>query len=157
MHDIFWQRLDENTKDEAQAMFNSLSIIETMLEMTPTLADDASAQGLLAWLLRRVKSKQPGQVKSYAAEILAIVLQNSDGMKSAVGELEGIDTLLQQLSLFKRRDPSGPEDRELMENVFDALCACLMVPANRGRFLKGEGLQLMNLLLRSALLVLHKF
>lgn len=41
-----------------------------------------------------------------------------------------------------------PEEQEMMENLFDALCSCLMLPANRDRFLKGEGLQLMNLMLR---------
>ena len=35
-----------------------------------------------------------------------------------------------------------------MENLFDALCASLMLPANRKKFLDGEGLQLMNLMLR---------
>lgn len=35
-----------------------------------------------------------------------------------------------------------------MENLFDSLCSCLMLSSNRDRFLKGEGLQLMNLMLR---------
>lgn len=38
-----------------------------------------------------------------------------------------------------------------MENLFDALCSCLMLSSNRERFLKGEGLQLMNLMLRYVL------
>lgn len=36
----------------------------------------------------------------------------------------------------------------MMENLFDAFCSCLMLSSNRERFLKGEGLQLMNLMLR---------
>lgn len=36
----------------------------------------------------------------------------------------------------------------MMENLFDSLCSCLMLSSNRERFLKGEGLQLMNLMLR---------
>lgn len=35
-----------------------------------------------------------------------------------------------------------------MENMFDSVCCALMEPANRDRFLRGEGLQLMNLMLR---------
>lgn len=50
--------------------------------------------------------------------------------------------------VFKRHNPSTAEEQEMMENLFDALCSCLMLPANRERFLKGEGLQLMNLMLR---------
>lgn len=47
----------------------------------------------------------------------------------------------------------------MMENLFDSLCSCLMLSSNRERFLKGEGLQLMNLMLRyvSSLLVLWGF
>jgi beta-catenin-like protein 1 len=35
-----------------------------------------------------------------------------------------------------------------MENLFDILCSSLMETVNRERFLRGEGLQLMNLMLR---------
>ena len=37
---------------------------------------------------------------------------------------------------------------ELMENLFDCLCSLMLEVSNRERFLKGEGLQLMNLMLR---------
>ena len=50
--------------------------------------------------------------------------------------------------VFKRHNPSTAEEQEMMENLFDALCSCLMLSANRDRFLRGEGLQLMNLMLR---------
>ena len=36
----------------------------------------------------------------------------------------------------------------MMENLFDSLCYCLLLPENRERFLLGEGVQLMNLMLR---------
>lgn len=36
----------------------------------------------------------------------------------------------------------------MMENLFNCLCSSLMAVPNRDRFLKGEGLQLMNLMLR---------
>lgn len=61
--------------------------------------------------------------------------------------------------VFKRHNPSTAEEQEMMENLFDSLCSCLMLSSNRERFLKGEGLQLMNLMLRyvSYLLALHLF
>lgn len=52
--------------------------------------------------------------------------------------------------MYKRRDPVTPEEIEMVENLFDSLCSALMHPSNRGRFLRGEGLQLMNLMLRLA-------
>merc|ERR1711973_482872 len=42
----------------------------------------------------------------------------------------------------------GAEEVELMENLFDCLCSLMLEVTNRERFLKGEGLQLMNLMLR---------
>ena len=75
-------------------------------------------------------------------------MQESESNRQLVGENEGIDILLQQLAVYKRHDPSSPEEQELMENLFDILCACLLFAANRELFLKGEGLQLMNLMLR---------
>ncbi|KAL3230318.1 hypothetical protein MRX96_023377 [Rhipicephalus microplus] len=75
-------------------------------------------------------------------------VQNSSKNKKLLGEIDGIDTLLQQLSYFKRHDPSSSDEMEMMENLFGALCSSLMCSPNREHFLKGEGLQLMNLMLR---------
>lgn len=49
---------------------------------------------------------------------------------------------------YKRHDPNTAEEQEMMENLFNCLCSALMATPNRDRFLKGEGLQLMNLMLR---------
>ena len=67
---------------------------------------------------------------------------------SRFGEMGAIDSLLQQLAYFKRHNPSSPEELEMMENLFDCLCSLLLHAPNRDRFLRGEGLQLMNLMLR---------
>ncbi|MEQ2171556.1 hypothetical protein GOODEAATRI_011964 [Goodea atripinnis] len=144
-----------------------------MAEFRPGLCTEAAQQGLMQWLLKRIKvirfsvftllavvielneainlfrnavehrfiyymrqaaargyklqvfyvgylAKMPFDAnKLYCSEILAILLQNND-----------------------------TEEQEMMENLFDALCSCLMLSSNRDRFLKGEGLQLMNLMLR---------
>lgn len=86
--------------------------------------------------------------KLYASELLSVILQNNDANRTALGELDGMDVLLQQLAFYKRHDPSSAEEFELMENLFNTLCSSLMVVTNRDHFLKGEGLQLMNLMLR---------
>lgn len=80
--------------------------------------------------------------------------------------LDGIDVLLQQLAVYKRHDPTTSEEQEFMENIFNCMCSGLMTKENREKFLKGffffipssnkiifiyftgEGLQLMNLMLR---------
>uniref|UniRef100_W5LYK0 Catenin, beta like 1 n=1 Tax=Lepisosteus oculatus TaxID=7918 RepID=W5LYK0_LEPOC len=143
------ERLDEQVKEEADGVYNTLAITENMAEFRPGLCTEAAQQGLMQWLLKRIKAKMPFDAnKLYCSEILAILLQNNDSTRELLGELDGIDVLLQQLSVFKRHNPSTAEEQEMMENLFDSLCSCLMLAANRDRFLKGEGLQLMNLMLR---------
>nr|XP_020468277.1 beta-catenin-like protein 1 [Monopterus albus] len=143
------ERLDEQVKEEADGIYNTLAIIENMAEFRPGLCTEAAQQGLMQWLLKRIKVKMHFDAnKLYCSEILAILLQNNDGTRELLGEMDGIDVLLQQLSVFKRHNPSTAEEQEMMENLFDALCSCLMLPSNRDRFLRGEGLQLMNLMLR---------
>uniref|UniRef100_A0A672NGQ9 Beta-catenin-like protein 1 n=1 Tax=Sinocyclocheilus grahami TaxID=75366 RepID=A0A672NGQ9_SINGR len=143
------ERLDETVKEEADGVYNTLAVIENMAEFRPGLCTEAAQQGLMQWLLKRIKAKMPFDAnKLYCSEILAILLQNNDKTRELLGEMDGIDVLLQQLSVFKRHNPATAEEQEMMENLFDALCSCLMHPANRDRFLRGEGLQLMNLMLR---------
>ncbi len=106
-------------------------------------------QGLLAWLLKRIRSRLPFDGnKLYAGEMLAILLQDTVENRAALGEMDGIDILLQQLAPYKRHDPSSNEEGEYMENLFNCMCSSLLHGANRDKFLKGEGVQLMNLMLR---------
>jgi hypothetical protein len=51
---------------------------------------------LVQWLLRRCRLKAPyDNNKYYASEILEMLLQMSEAVRTAVGELGGIDVLLQ--------------------------------------------------------------
>ena len=53
------------------------------------------------------------------------------------------------MQAYKRHDPNNAEEIEYMANLFNCMCSALLCVANRERFLKGEGLQLMILMLRS--------
>ena len=61
-----------------------------------------------------------------------------------------VDNVTVSLSkVYHKRDPSTADEIEMLENLFDCLCSSLMqCPANCERFLRGEGLQLMILMLR---------
>uniref|UniRef100_A0AAQ5ZNM6 Beta-catenin-like protein 1 n=1 Tax=Amphiprion ocellaris TaxID=80972 RepID=A0AAQ5ZNM6_AMPOC len=134
------ERLDEQVKEEADGIYNTLAITENMAEFRPGLCTEAAQQGLMQWLLKRIKAKMPFDAnKLYCSEILAILLQNNDS--------NAFSSCLPS-QVFKRHNPSTAEEQEMMENLFDGLCSCLMLPTNRDRFLRGEGLQLMNLMLR---------
>ncbi|KTF94315.1 hypothetical protein cypCar_00029005, partial [Cyprinus carpio] len=75
------------------------AVIENMAEFRPGLCTEAAQQGLMQWLLKRIKAKMPFDAnKLYCSEILAILLQNNDKTRELLGEMDGIDVLLQQLS-----------------------------------------------------------
>lgn len=143
------ERLDEAVPEESAGVHNTLAIFENLFEFRPNVGVDAAKQGLLQWLLRRLRVKLPFDGnKLYASEILSILLQNSPENREQLGEIDGIDVILQQLAFYKRHDPASTEELEMMENLFDSLCSSLMHHPNKEKFLKGEGLQLMNLMLR---------
>ena len=100
------------------------------------------------WLLNRIKIRSFDANKLYSSEILAILLQSSKSNRAKLGSVEGIDILLQALALYKRRNPQTTEEQEMMYNLFDCLCLSLLAPENRDIFLKGEGVELMILMLR---------
>lgn len=142
-------RLDESVNEESEGVHNTLAIFENLSEIQPEICKEASSQGLLQWLIKRLKQKgQFNPNKLYCSEILSILVQDDDEIRLEFGALDGIDVLLQQLAVYKRHDPNSTEEQEYMENLFNCLCSTLMAKENRDRFLKGEGLQLMNLMLR---------
>lgn len=104
----------------------------------------------MVWLLKRFGAKIPFDGnKLYASEILSILLQNSEANRKILGDLKGVDTLLQQLSFYKRRDPGSGDEHEFLENILDCLCSCLLCcPSNRELFYLGEGIELLNLILK---------
>ena len=157
------ERLDEKVREDADGVHNTLAVTENMCEFkNAEVCAAAGEQGLLLWLLKRLRVRQYDANKLYASEILAILLQTNEANHRLLGEKDGIDILLQALAYYKRRDPSSIDEIEMMENLFDCLCSALMYTPNRDRFLRGEGLQLMILMLkekkisrRSALKVLN--
>jgi beta-catenin-like protein 1 len=77
-----------------------IAIFENLLEFRPDLCIDAGKQGLMQWLLRRIKTKVPFDAnKLYASELLSILLQHTPENRLLLGDLDGIDVLLQQLAV----------------------------------------------------------
>lgn len=143
------ERLDESVKEEADGVHNTLAIFENLTELNPVICKEAAEQGLMQWILKRLKSKIPfEQNKLYCSEMIAVLVQDTNENRVLFGNLDGIDVFLQQLAIYKRHDPATLEEQECMENMFSTLCLVLLAKENRERFLKGEGLQLMNLMLR---------
>jgi len=144
------QRLNEEIQDESDAITNALTIIENMLDFRPDASNVCVQQGLFQWLLTRATKKSPFDGnKLFASQLLHILLQSTEEARIKITEKQdGIDPILRALAAYKRHDPQSLDEYEHMENLFDALCATLFYPPNRQIFLDGEGLQLMNLMLR---------
>ncbi|GLG92811.1 Beta-catenin-like protein 1 [Gryllus bimaculatus] len=109
------ERMDESVKEEADGVHNTLAIFENLTEFRPEVCVDAAKQGLLQWLLRRLRVKMPFDAnKLYASEILSILLQNTPDNRQMLGDLEGIDTILQQLAC--ELQPKSSWEKKLSRN-----------------------------------------
>ncbi|GBF90342.1 hypothetical protein Rsub_02448 [Raphidocelis subcapitata] len=143
-------RFDESNEEEAAGVNKALATFEHLAEISPPAADAAFARtGLLKWLLARVRRKGSDSNRLYASELLAILLQGREENQRRLGAADGIDALLMAISPYKSRDPQDAEEEEYLENVFDALCCCIMLPDNRAAFVAAEGIELMYLLLKA--------
>lgn len=106
---------------------------------------------MLSWLLSRTQKKEVpvSQNKQYAAEILAILLQSSSKNREKFLGLDGVDTLLQLLSQYRKRDPEKDSDEEeYVENLFDCLICLVDEDAGKNRFLDAEGVELAQIMLK---------
>lgn len=103
---------------------------------------------LLRWLLGKIKVKEFDGSKEYASEILAILLQNSTANQKRLGQMNGVDVMLQAVAMYKSKDPKTSEEEEMLENLFDCLCCLLMPLENKERFVKAEGVELMIIIMK---------
>lgn len=105
----------------------------------------------MPWLVSRIQQKESpvSQNKQYAAEILAIILQSSPKNREKFASSDGVDTLLQLLSSYRKRDPEKDSDEEeYVENLFDCLTCVVDEEEGKAKFLEAEGLELAQIMLR---------
>jgi beta-catenin-like protein 1 len=154
--------LKATSSEASDAVSAALAVVENLGEIKGTKTDDESGEltndalegfceetELLSWLMRRVgKKRAVDQNKLYASELLSIIVQSSAKCRKRCVEMNGLDGLLQAVSAYKKREPEDDGERELVENLFDAMCALAMVPENKASFIELEGVELMLILLR---------
>lgn len=140
-------RLDEANEDDAQGVYNSMSILENLIELKPEVAVAVCEKThILKFLLMRLKVKKFDANKLYCSEMLSILLQADPSNQKRVGSLsgaDGMDLLLQNISHYRRRDPVSVDEEEAIHNLFLSMNAALLIPDNQTRFRLGEGLELM--------------
>ncbi|XP_039046247.1 beta-catenin-like protein 1 [Hibiscus syriacus] len=143
------QRLSDKDPDEMSAIYNTLASIENMIEVKPAVAELVCERTkLLKWLLGKIKVREFDSNKQYASEILAILLQNSPANQKRLGQMNGVDVVLQAVAMYKSKDPKTSDEEEMLENLFDCLCCLLMPLENKERFVKAEGVELMIIIMK---------
>ncbi|CAN0897371.1 Beta-catenin-like protein 1 [Linum grandiflorum] len=143
------QRLSETDPDEMAAVYNSLATIENLIEVKPAVAEMVCERTkLLRWLLGKIKVREFDSNKQYASEILAILLQNSTANQKKLGQMNGVDAVLQAVAMYKSKDPRSSDEEEMVENLFDCLCCLLMPLENKERFVMAEGVELMIIIMK---------
>ncbi|XP_062107656.1 uncharacterized protein LOC133818657 [Humulus lupulus] len=142
-------RLSDTDPDEMAAVYRTLATIENLIEVKPAVAEMVCERTkLLKWLLGKIKVREFDGNKQYASEILAILLQNSSANQKRLGQMNGVDVLLQAVAMYKSKDPKNPDEAEMLENLFDCLCCLLMPLENKERFVKAEGVELMIIIMK---------
>jgi beta-catenin-like protein 1 len=143
-------RLNEEKPDDKQGIYNTISLIENLVEINPTIADlIESDTKFIPWLLKRISENQFDSVRQYCCEVLEILVQISIKIRNGVAELGAVDSLLQVLSRYRKKDPAmGADEVEMVENIFNILCLLIAEPKNKIIFLKSEGFELMLLMIK---------
>ncbi|KAK9106434.1 hypothetical protein Syun_022445 [Stephania yunnanensis] len=142
-------RLSESDPDEMSAAYGTLATVENMVEVRPAVAELVCERTkLLRWMLGKIKAREFDSNKQYASELLAILLQNSAANQKRLGQINGVDVVLQAVAMYKSRDPRSSDEEEMVENLFDCLCCLLMPVENKERFVKAEGVELMIIIMK---------
>jgi len=140
-------RLDNDKDDDSKGIFNILGLIENVVGIDPRLAETVGQDTkILQHLINRFKTKALDSNKQYAGEILSILLQDSEKNRSSLVKLGGVDTLLEAVSRYKKKDPNEDE-MEMVENLFDVLCSVTVGSHAKQAFLEGQGFELMIIML----------
>ncbi|KAL1958812.1 hypothetical protein VTO42DRAFT_3649 [Malbranchea cinnamomea] len=144
-------RLDEGNEADRAGVYYILSVLESLASQQNIAENIGQNQDIIPWLHGRIRRKESpvSQNKQYAAEMLAILLQSSQKNRSRFIGLDGVDTLLQLLSVYRKRDPEkDSEEEEFAENLFDCLTCLVDEDDGKAKFLEGEGIELALIMLR---------
>lgn len=142
-------RLNDSDPDENAAVYGTLATVENLIEVKPAVAELVCEKTkLLKWLLGKIKVREFDSNKQYASEILAILLQSSTVNQKKLGQMNGVDVVLQAVAMYKSKDPKSSDEEEMLENLFDCLCCLLMPLENKERFVKAEGVELMIIIMK---------
>eukprot|EP00823_Brevimastigomonas_motovehiculus_P003923 TRINITY_DN2495_c1_g1_i1.p1 TRINITY_DN2495_c1_g1~~TRINITY_DN2495_c1_g1_i1.p1 ORF type:complete len:675 (-),score=231.53 TRINITY_DN2495_c1_g1_i1:165-2189(-) len=147
-------RLDEKLPDESKCVYNSLNIVENLIEVNPSLASLVCTQAsnkFIEFLIRRVRTDNVDDNALYASEILSVLVQTALGkdVKQLFGKKDGFKSVKQALARWRTNDPQTLDEKEFIENLFVALCSAMEHDLdNQVAFEKVGGIKLLVSMLR---------
>ncbi|KAK4119554.1 DUF1716-domain-containing protein [Parathielavia appendiculata] len=144
-------RLDETEEVDREGVYRALGVVENLCSKRETAETVGADEALVRWLMERAgRGERPvGQNKQYAAEILAILVSGSEKNRRVLAGLDAVDTMLQLVSAYRRRDPEkGGDEEEYMENLFEALTSIADEPEGKAKFVEAEGVELCLIMLK---------
>ncbi|KAH0543002.1 hypothetical protein FGG08_002610 [Glutinoglossum americanum] len=144
-------RFNESNESDKTGVYHALAVLENLASQQSISEKIAQQQSVMPWLLGRIKIRESPvtQNKQYAAEVLAILLQSSAMGPKRLVEIDGVDTLLQLISVYRKRDPlKGTEEEEFVENIFDSLTCVVGEAEGKHKFVEAEGVELCLIMLR---------
>ncbi|KAG0652818.1 Beta-catenin 1 [Hyphodiscus hymeniophilus] len=144
-------RFNEANEADRNGVYYALNVLENLASRASVAEKIGRDTGVLKWLLGRIQKRESpvSQNKTYAAEILSILLQSSPINGRKMCELDGVDLLLQLLAAYRKRDPlKGTEEEEFVENIFDTLTCVVDEPEGKQKFVEAEGVELCLIMIR---------
>jgi beta-catenin-like protein 1 len=151
----------EETKRNAEETI--LQIVENAVEIsggTSEICEYFLHEGntrLKEYLLERIGKKQSTDgVKLQASELLSILTTGCDESVKESMLLANdafMDPIMMAISTYKKKEPQDSEEREIVENLADALCALLQTKKGQETCFNLEGLELMLICVKSKLFV----
>ncbi|KMP06180.1 hypothetical protein DIZ76_014671 [Coccidioides immitis] len=144
-------RLDEDIESDRAGVYHILNVLENLSSQSSVAEKIGQESEIMPWLYARIQKgeKSVTQNKQYAAEVLAILLQSSQKNRERFVGLNGVDTLLQLLSVYRKRDPEKDSDEEeYVENLFDSLTCVVDGALGKEKFVEAEGVELAQIMLR---------
>ena len=146
-----FSRLNEDDETDRNGVYHALAILENLCSKTSAAERVGKDKKLLKWLLERIQRTEDPitQNKQYSAEILSILSQVAPVNRPQLVKLDAIDTMLQLIAPYRRRDPEkGGDEEEYMENLFASLTCLVDEAEGKTKFLDAEGVELCLIMLK---------
>ncbi|MDR3547485.1 MAG: beta-catenin-like protein 1 [Candidatus Pacebacteria bacterium] len=147
-------RLSTGRDEDLAAIYNILSTLQNITDYKPEMCDFYFAQSkLMKWLTECIVSeadKELTETRVCACELYSIIVQRSKDAQQKVGKSQELVDIMKEIN----RRCSGGEyeyNEDYVENLFNVVCGCLLLPENKDFFRECEGVELMLKLMKCGL------